>query len=149
MLRLSIFEFLLRVIPEGFVLMFALFAICNVKIQINRYIISSILLGVFQYTIRLLPINYGVNTILGIFVMVIIMYIINKADIVLTIKASLIITIILFICEWINVFLLHMIFRERLEEIMVNGVSKTICGLPSLMCFTIIIGIYYCKKRRK
>lgn len=149
MLRLSIFEFLLRVIPEGFVLMFALFAICNVKIQINRYIISSILLGVFQYTIRLLPINYGVNTILGIFVMVIIMYIINKADIVLTIKASLIITIILFICEWINVFLLHMIFRERLEEIMVNGVSKTICGLPSLMCFAIIIGIYYCKKRRK
>ena len=149
MLRVSIFEFLVRIIPESFLLMLALFAICNVKIQINRYIISSILLGVLQYSIRLLPINYGVNTILGIFGMIIIMYRLNKADIVLTIKASLIITIVLFICEWINVFLLNIIFKERLEELMINGFTKTMCGLPSLISFAIITGIYYCKKRRK
>ena len=72
MLRLTLFEFLVRIIPEAFILMFALFALCNMKISIKRYVISSIMFGIFEYGVRMLPINYGVNTILGIFIMIII-----------------------------------------------------------------------------
>lgn len=122
MLKLTVFEFLIRLIPEAFVLMFALFMLCNIKVVMNRYVVSSILLGVFEYIIRFLPINYGVNTILGIFIMIIIMYKINNSDMIASVKASLIITIVLFICEWVNVLLLNIVLREKLEIIMNNSV---------------------------
>ncbi len=128
--------------------MFALFALCNMKISIKRYVISSIMFGIFEYGVRMLPINYGVNTILGIFIMIIIMDRINKADIILSIKSSLIITIGLFICEWFNVFILNIVFKDGLETIMADVVLKTVCGLPSIICFAIVTTIYYLKKGR-
>ncbi|MCQ2019729.1 hypothetical protein [Clostridium butyricum] len=148
MLKLTVFEFLLRLIPEAFVLMFALFMLCNIEVVMNRYIVSSILLGIFEYIIRFLPINYGVNTIIGIFIMIIIMYRINNSDMIASVKASLIVTIILFICEWVNVLLLNIVLGDKLEIIMNNFVLKTIAGIPSLICLAIITWIYHLKKRR-
>lgn len=148
MLKLTVFEFFIRLIPEAFVLMFALFMLCNIKVVINRYIVSSILLGILEYIIRFLPINYGVNTILGIFIMIIIMYKINNSNMIASVKASLIVTIVLFICEWINVILLNIVLGEKLEIIMNNSVLKTIAGMPSLVCLAIITWIYHLNKRR-
>ncbi len=147
-MKLTVFEFLLRLIPEAFVLMFALFMLCNIEVVMNRYIVSSILLGIFEYIIRFLPINYGVNTIIGIFIMIIIMYRINNSDMIASVKASLIVTIILFICEWVNVLLLNIVLGDKLEIIMNNFVLKTIAGIPSLICLAIITWIYHLKKRR-
>jgi hypothetical protein len=95
----------------------------------------------------MLPINYGVNTILDIIIMNIIMTIINKSDIILSIKASLITTILLFICEGLNVFLLSLIFKDNLESVMLNPMLKTLYGLPSLIFFAIITITYYFRKR--
>ena len=147
MLRLTAFEFVVRVIPESFVLMLAMIALSNTKLNVKRYIISSLLLGIGEYIIRILPINYGVPTILDIFIMIIIMRTINKTDMILAIKASLITTIALFIFEGINVLLLSIIFKERLEAIMLNTTLKEISGLPSLVCFAIATITYYLRKR--
>ncbi|NOW24635.1 hypothetical protein [Clostridium butyricum] len=62
MLKLTAFEFLLRTVPEAFILMASLFVLCNVKIRAKKYIISSVILGFVQYSVRRLPINYGVNS---------------------------------------------------------------------------------------
>ncbi|AOR22799.1 hypothetical protein [Clostridium taeniosporum] len=147
MLRLTTFEFIFRLIPESFILILGIIALSNTKLNLKRYTISSCLFALCGYGIRMLPINYGVNTILGVFVMVIIMCSINKSDIILSIKSSLIITIVLFICEALNILLLNIIFDDRLEMIMSNSILKTICGLPSLILFSIITIIYYFKKR--
>ncbi|MCE5220315.1 MAG: hypothetical protein LLF98_03380 [Clostridium sp.] len=147
MLRLTAFEFVVRIIPEAFVIILAMSALSNTKLNVKRYIISSLLFGVYVYTVRMLPINYGVHTILDIVIMIIIMSNINKTDIISAIKASLITTIILFICEGLNILLLSLIFKDRLEAIMLNTVLKTIYGLPSLICFAIITIIYYLRKR--
>ncbi|AOR22800.1 hypothetical protein [Clostridium taeniosporum] len=147
MLRLTAFEVIVRGIPEAFVLILGMLVLSNTKLNLKRYIISSLIFAVCEYGIRMLPINYGVNTIIDIFVMVIIMCSINKSDIILSIKSSLIITIVLFICEALNILLLNIIFDDRLEMIMSNSILKTICGLPSLILFSIITIIYYFKKR--
>lgn len=147
MLRLTVFEFVVRLIPESFVLIFAMAALSNTKLNVKRYIISSLLFGIYIYSVRRLPINYGVHTILDIIIMIIIMSSINKTDIILAIKASLITTIGLFICEGLNVLLLSLIFKDRLEAIMLNTTLKTIYGLPSLIGFAIITIIYYLRKR--
>lgn len=147
MLRLTAFEFVARVIPEGFVIMLAMIALSNIKLNVKKYIISSLLLAIYIYVGRMLPINYGIHTILDIFVMIIIICSINKADIILAIKASLITTIVLYIFEGLNVLLLSFIFKDNLEEIMSITTLKVICGLPSLICFAIITIIYYLRKK--
>ena len=147
MVRLTVFEFVARLIPEAFVIIFAMVTLSNVKLNAKRYIISSLLLAVCEYSIRMLPINYGVPTILDIFVIIIITRYINKIDIVLGIKVSLITTIVLFICEGLNVLLISFIFKESLNGIMENTILKTIYGFPSLICFAIINIIYYFRKR--
>lgn len=147
MLRLTTFEFVVRTIPESFVLMLAMYALSNIKFEIKKYIISSLLLATYVYCGRMLPINYGVHTILDIFVMIILICSINKADIILAIKASLITTMVLYIFEGIDVLLFSLIFKDKLEEIMSNSTLKVICGLPSLICFGIITIIYYLRKK--
>lgn len=148
MVIVTVFEFVARLIPESFVMILAMITLTNVKFNAKRYIISSLLLAVCEYCIRMLPINYGVPTILDIFVMIIIMISINKADVILSIRSSLIITIGLFIVEGLNILILNLIFKSKFEIIMSNVILKTICGMPSLICFTIITIIYYFKKRR-
>ncbi|NFO02630.1 hypothetical protein JW813_07210 [Clostridium botulinum] len=147
MLRLTGFEFLFRTIPESFVLMFAIFTLSNTKFNLKKYIVSSLLFGLCEYGIRMLPINYGVHTILDIFVMIIIMFSINKSDVVLSIKASLITTIVLFILEGLNTLLLSAIFKDKLEPVMSNIILKTVYGLPSLIFFTAIAIVYSLRKR--
>lgn len=149
MVILTVFEFVARLIPEAFVIILAMIALSNVKLNGKRYIISSLLLAVCEYCIRMLPINYGVPTILDIFIMIIIMRSINKADVILSIRSSLIITIALFICEGINVLLLSLIFKDTLKGMMENTILKTIYGFPSLILFTIITITYYLLNSRK
>lgn len=146
MLKLTLIEFFLRTIPESFVLMMALFILCDIRIKMKPYLLSSVLFGVCQYFIRRLPINYGVNTILGIFVMILIMNHINKAEMILIIKSSLIITIALFILEWVNVVMLTFIFGDNLENIFNNPILKILCGMPSLGLLAVLTIIYYKKK---
>lgn len=146
MLRLTPIEFVVRVIPEAFVLIFAMAVLSNTKLNLKKYIISSLLFGVYVYSVRMLPINYGVHTILDIVIMIIIMSSINKTEIILCIKASLITTIVLFICEGFNMLLLNLIFKDKLEAIISNTTLKTIYGLPSLICFAMITIIYYLRK---
>ncbi|HBJ1648030.1 MULTISPECIES: hypothetical protein [Clostridium] len=147
MLRLTTFEFLVRIIPEAFVLILGMFTLSNTKLNLKKYIISSLLFGLCEYGIRMLPINYGVHTILDIFIMIVTMFSINKSDVILSIRSSLITTIGLFICEGLNMLLLSAIFKDRLEVIMSNTKLKTIYGLPSLIFFTSITIVYSLRKR--
>jgi hypothetical protein len=147
MLRLTVFEFITRTIPESFVLMLAMYALSNIKIDIKKYLVSGLLLSTYVYFGRMLPISYGVHTILDIFVMIIIMCSINKADIILAIKASLVATIALYVLEELNVLLLSLIFKDKLEEIMLSTTLKVICGLPSLVLFGVVTIVYYLRKK--
>lgn len=149
MLKLTLLEFFLRTIPESFILIMALFILCDVKIKVKPYIISSILYGVCQYFIRILPINYGINTIIGIFVMILIMNQICKAEIILAIKSSLIITIVLFLLEWINMIGLTFLFGDYMKVIFNNSTLKILYGIPSLILLEGLILIYYKTKKGK
>lgn len=149
MLKLTVIEFVLRTIPEAFALVLASYALSNHKINIKRYIVSSILFALSIYFIRMLPINYGVHSILNIIIQTVILISINKIDIIPSIKASIITFISLFIIELLNMLLLTLIFKERLEGIMSDTVLKTIGGLPSLLAITIISLCYYYNLKKK
>lgn len=151
MLKLTMFEFVIRSIPEVFVFMFAAYAFSKTKIDKKIYILSSLLLAVAVFVIRALPINYGVHTILNISFMTIISNSINKIEIISSVKAAIIMAIILFASEGINVFILKLLLGDRLTIILSNPILKTIYGLPSLVILaSIVIGYYiFLGKRNK
>ena len=131
--------------------MFAAYAFSKTKIDKKIYILSSLLLAVAVFVIRALPINYGVHTILNISFMTIISNSINKIEIISSVKAAIIMAIILFASEGINVFILKFLLGDRLTMILSNPVLKTIYGLPSLLILaSIVIGYYiFLGKRNK
>ncbi|WP_297421314.1 hypothetical protein [Clostridium sp.] len=149
MLRLTIFEYIVRAIPEAFIFIFAGYILSNNKINIARYIISSLLYATCVYIIRMLPINYGVNTILAIIIQTIILNNINKFDLIQAVKSSILTTICLFILEMLNVIVLNYAFGDKLSEVMLNPILKVVYSLPSLICFAVIIICYHYSKKGK
>jgi hypothetical protein len=142
MLTLKAFEFVIRTIPESFLVILGCYVFSNAKFDIKKYIISSILFSIGVYFIRMLPINYGVHTILGIIFINVLLWGINKIEIILAIKSSIIITICLFIIEALNILVLNLIFKENLEYVMSNSMLKTLYGLPTLGILAGIVLFY-------
>lgn len=149
MLKLSAFELLVRTIPEVLVLVFASYAFSKTKVEWNKYFLSSFILGVCVFAIRLLPINYGVHTILNIIVLTVIVIYINKIDTIKAIKSSVITPILLFILEGVNVMFLKIIVADKLDAIVTDPTLKTLYTLPSLLGLILIVCLYYYKMKKE
>jgi hypothetical protein len=143
MLKISMFEFLVRGLPEAFLFVFAAYAISKTKIDYKRYLLASSLLALVVYLIRFLPIQYGVNTILNLLVIIVLMTTINKLDMITAIRTGIIIAIIEYICEGINVLIIQVIFKIDMNYIFSNPELKVLYGLPSLAIFGLVIIAYY------
>ena len=91
----------------------------------------------------MLPINYGVHTILGMGITIILSVGINKIDVIKSIKGTLILVIIQLILEGVNVFIINNILKGNINEIFSNPVQKSLYGIPSLILLAIIVIGYY------
>lgn len=151
MLQLSPLEFFFRTLPESFIYIWSGYMFSNNKIDKTKFILSSILLSICTFFIRLLPIHFGVHTMLFLVAYILICVSINKIDIIKSISSGLISTITLFVCEGINIFILIELLQLNIETTFKNPLSKILYGIPSLFLFGLIIGILYriiSKKRR-
>ena len=150
MLKLQPIEFFLRVIPEGFLFIFAIYVFSQLNIDRKKYIISSLLFSSSVYIIRLLPINYGVHMTLSVLFLLFISIVYNKIDAIRAIKSIIILYLIQLISEALNVLVLNLM-KLDLDKLFKDPIKKSILGLPSLAITLIIIIIFYLinKKRRK
>lgn len=149
MLKLSLIEFFLRLIPEGFLLALSIYAFSGTAINKRRLIISWAILSINPYIIRMLPINFGVHTILLIMLYIVVAVNINRVDMMIAIKLSLIAIIILSICDFVNLFIVVKILNMPIEKLLDNTLTKTLLGLPSLGLFFIIVFFSYRRKLKK
>lgn len=149
MLKLEPIEFFLRLLPEGFIFILSIYAFSNIKIDKNKYITSSTVCALAVFLVRMLPISYGIHTILGMGIAMMLGVIINKIDVIKSIKGILISVMIQFICEGINVFIIQNVLKADVNEIFSNSVSKVLYGIPSLVILFIIVAGYYIFKLKK
>ncbi|HDI3053549.1 TPA: hypothetical protein PL550_003046 [Clostridium botulinum] len=139
----------MRLTPESFLLIFIVQAFSNSKISKNKYILSSILLATTIYSIRLLPIHYGVHTILNIIAIVLICIFINEVTPIKAISYSLILSIFLALSEALNLYFIYKIFGENVVDIFENPLKKRISGIPSMIMLIItVLFIFKIKNRR-
>ena len=143
MLKVTLFETLVRGIPEALTMMLAMYAFANKKLEKKEYLISSLILVLVVYLIRLLPINYGIHTILNIFVLIFLAFNVNKIDLIVSIKASILILMILFLCEGLNLLFIEKFFNENIDYLFENVFTKTILGIPSTIMFMVIVIVTY------
>lgn len=149
MLRLEPIEFILRAIPEGFLFILAVYIFSNTKIDKRKYIISSVIYGVILYLVRLLPISYGVHTILSLMFLILFTNIYNKIDAIKVMKSVLIIFIIQFLTEGLNILILNLIPNIDLDIMFKSALIKNLLGLPSLIVAYLIIYLFYLKNKKR
>lgn len=147
MLKLPLQGFFLRALPEGFLGIFAVYAFSGVRVNVKRFIIASFTFGVAMYLIRCLPIKFGIHTMIGILINIIIAFQINKIEIISSITSSLLYVVCLAIGEALTVPFITSYLNMTVEELLDSSMSN-IAGIPSLIFVLLIVfGTYSIKKR--
>ena len=149
MLTLTWIELLVGVIPECFVFVFGVYKLTNKPICIKSLLLSTILMTLTTYMIRLLPIQFGVHTLIIIVIFILVSIYINKLETVKAITSILFLFIIRLISEWFMFFVLKEAFNISTEDLFDNPEKKVIYTLPSLfMFFAMIIMAHYIKYKK-
>ena len=148
MLEVRPIEFLLRSLPEGFIVVLAIYIFSKLDINKKKYLSTSVVFSIITFTVRLLPINYGVHMVLSVLFLLFIIVSYNKIDAVSAIKSIIFIYLIQFISEAINVLILNFM-NVDLDTQFKNPIYKSIIGIPSLIITGVIILIIYIFNNKK
>lgn len=149
MLKLHPIEFFLRTIPEGFLFVFVVYVFSKTAIDKKKYIISSVLFAIIIFMVRLLPINYGVHTILSLILLLMLTTKYNKIDVMKSISSVLILVLIQFLAEAINILIINLIPNINTDILLEDPVYKTLLGLPSLITIGLIVYLFYVVGKKK
>ncbi len=115
----------------------------------KKFIITGLIFGITPYLVRLMPINFGIHTIISIIVYMVVAVNINDIYIIKAISSALIGTLILFVCDFINLLVVVHVFKISVENLLENIFIKTLLGLPSLLLFLIFVVWFHRRSFKK
>jgi hypothetical protein len=134
-----VIELIIRIIPEILLFVGASFVLTKTKIDKKNFVLSSCILCIVPYITRLLPVDFGITSLLALVFLTFLNVKINKIKPVASIKASALIFIAMFISEFISIVFMQVAMNLNMNEIFKNPVTKAISGIPSLFIFAVII----------
>lgn len=152
MLTISLLQLGCKGIPEGIAYVIGMYALTGLRIEWKKLFGMSAILILATYLIRLLPIRFGIHTMLILFTMIFIYMVVTKTPVIRNIKAALIILAFLIISEMINLGILQFLYgSEHVKEIMDDNVQKTLYSIPSTIIFVLltILAYYLCVVRKR
>lgn len=142
MLEISLIDLIGRIIPEAFFFVWAFYTLSQTKIQVKRYFLSVIIMVILICGVKLLPIHFGIHTLLLIVAYIITNIIINKINIIKSIVVTIGVIIIEFICEIIDLFIIQYLFKADIDYVFSNSQLKVLYALPSFLffvCFVLLL----------
>lgn len=139
MLKSTLSYIVIRTLSESILLILAGFILLNLKIDKVKIIKLGIVLGISISGIRMLPITYGIHTILGIMLSGLILANVSKLPIIQPMMAITVIFIVLAISEVIYIRLANIVLNISLEVLMVRDLKGAILSIPSLLIFISIV----------
>jgi len=144
----KVFEIFLTNIPQAFIFLFLYFSLTGIKIEKKSLSIFSIFYAILTFLIR--PyVNFGVHSIVMLFVMVIIATKWGKISVFKSIVYGVICFLINYLCEW-STFIILGIFNFNMELLSTNAQIRAIIGfIPLTIFFVISLIVYYSKIRLK
>jgi hypothetical protein len=143
-LELIIFEFLLGYVLQGFAIVLGIFVFNRQKIVFRSYIIASGHVIIISYLVRLLPISFGVHTVLNVLFLFLICVIVLKMPAYDTVRSALLVTMLLLICEMADVaVMVGLLGKSKFESLMSDPVEKAIIGFPGAVFFFLLVALSY------
>lgn len=143
-MKLSLIELLIKGIPEGFLDIWAMYIFTRTKLDKTAYITLSFIFIIATYCIRRLPINYGVNSMLSILLFIVLFVMVHKVEFRNAIRSAIIVMILLFISEGLNILLLTSVYgTTETKQLLITPLSKSIYSIPSTIIFALIILIFH------
>lgn len=144
MIQLTWIEFFIRVIPESFFVILLIHAFSKQAIDKKKYIMATLVYSILVFSVRMLPISYGIHTMVNLIMLILITSTINKIDIKIGIPSSILTLIFLFICELVNMLIVQDLLHLDIERMFYSVYIKTIYSSLSLVLLAFIsIFSYY------
>lgn len=132
---------LIRVLPE--MALYAIFSCVLSKTNINyKKILSiSVIMFIVIYFIKLLPVEFGIHSLLLIVLLMFLNIKINKINNLKSIQVSILSFILMYVVEIITIILFQFVLKIDFAAYMLNPVHKALLGIPSLMLYGLIVFI--------
>lgn len=143
MLQTTFLEFLLRGIPEAFLLILSSYIFSKKKINIIEFLVFASMLAIIAYIIRFLPIHYGVHTVLNVFAFLVICILGMKNNYLVAMKNTIFIFVSQSFCEAINILLVKKIFNINMATLFRDSYIKLIYGIPSTVMLCLMVLFLY------
>lgn len=139
MLRTSLGYTLVRTFPECAIVFIIGCYFLNISISKKELLKNSLILGVIQSCIRMLPISFGIHTIIGMAIVLFMLVNMSKNTFINCIMALCKIFLCLILSESIYVSLLTNVLSIP-ESLFINNytIMGAIYSLPSLIIFVIL-----------
>lgn len=133
---------LLALIFQGIPEMIALttFAFVLAKADLNWRIIcaSGVVMGVIAFVIRLLPVTFGVHTIVLIFLLIIIIHQFAKVEIIKTVVSVFLSFVVLVLLETVTHVTLFSVLEFSMETVMNSEMLMILVGIPQIVLLFLI-----------
>ncbi|OPJ60085.1 hypothetical protein [Clostridium chromiireducens] len=126
-------------VPESLLFVWAFYTLSQTPINIKRFFLSVIVNFTLVCGVRLLPIDFGIHTLLLIAAYIFTNILINKINLITSILVTISVIIIQFISEFIDLFIIGHILKYNMEYILSNHVAKVLSGLPAFIFFAFFV----------
>lgn len=150
MLKLPIIALFLRTIPEGILVIFASHVIHGYQLNLKRILLTGGILGVCTYIARLLPVHFGVHTIILLSALIFLLVKMHGFNTSKAITSALLSFIILSISDLILVFMYVNVLKMSTDVLLDMSTKSILLGLPSLFLLLIIlVPVHFVRQSRK
>lgn len=143
MLQTTFLEFLLRGIPEAFLLILSSYIFSKKRINIIEFLLFGFMLAIVAYIIRFLPIHYGVHTVLNVFAFLVICILGMKNNYLTAMKNTIFIFISQSLCEAINILVVKQVFGINMGTLFQDSYIKLLYGIPSTIMLCLMVLFLY------
>jgi hypothetical protein len=149
MLKLQWIEIFLRSTPEMLLMIWGIYVVARKSINMKIYILSSIIMAIVSFFVRMLPIYFGVHTLI-IVILTICTMVITGIPIVKAIYGALLMFLILSLSEFLNLAILDLLNINTNIQF-TNSIIKSVFGIPSLIiiCLFIMTIRYFIKRKEE
>lgn len=132
-MRIPLIVLLIQGIPEQIGVVALAFALAKIPLNWKRECLSGIVLALTAYLLRMLPITFGVHTIILIGILFFILYTYGNVNLTHSIVYSLISFLALIIFEMIFVTLSMNLFGLDYNSLMINTKMRILVAIPQVI----------------
>lgn len=140
----KLLELFTTIIPQSFAIILLFFSLVGIKIEKKSFSLFSIAYSIVIFLIR--PyVNFGVHTVIMLFIVVIVATQWGKASIISSVIYSVVTFIVAYVCEWLTFFFLEM-SKFNMELLDTNTQIRVMIGfIPLCALFAVGLTVYYTK----